>query len=90
MQTKSASGATLNCPLCNQRAFERLMLPHTRIWKCANPSCGLRFAFPQLDEESLREAYAQLYYPKAEGTQVGTLRKHSAGNFEAGIPEARR
>lgn len=67
MQAKSGSGTSPNCPLCNQRGSEPLILPHTRIWKCTNPTCGLRFAFPQLAEESLRKAYAELYYPKAEG-----------------------
>jgi 2-polyprenyl-3-methyl-5-hydroxy-6-metoxy-1,4-benzoquinol methylase len=43
-----------------------LRLPHTQIWNCTNPTCRLRFAFPQLDDESLAKAYTELYYPKAE------------------------
>jgi len=55
------------CPLCNSPAKRHLRLGHSSVWECAAPYCGLQFAMPQLEEEQLRAAYTDLYYPDAEG-----------------------
>lgn len=51
------------CPLCGGEAVRKFTLPHTTAWECRASSCGLRFAFPQLDEQELARAYSTRYYP---------------------------
>jgi len=55
------------CALCSSPATLVLPLPHSNVWRCANPLCSLEFASPQLDESQLRAAYTQLYYPVENG-----------------------
>src|SRR5882762_7688808 len=54
------------CPLCHSKARKQLKLPHTVVWECLGESCGLQFAFPQLDEADLERAYRAHYYPSIE------------------------
>src|SRR6266436_901266 len=54
------------CPLCRSKAIKQLKLRHTVIWACLAESCGLRFAFPQLDDEDLARVYTTHYYPSIE------------------------
>ena len=55
--------AANNCPLCGNNAKDHLRLSHTGVRKCLSPSCGLLFAFPQLDDVALGAAYQKFYYP---------------------------
>jgi SAM-dependent methyltransferase len=55
--------AANNCPLCGNHAKNHLRLSHTGVRKCLSPSCGLLFAFPQLDDVALGAAYQKFYYP---------------------------
>jgi 2-polyprenyl-3-methyl-5-hydroxy-6-metoxy-1,4-benzoquinol methylase len=69
-RSKGNSGsatAQSSCPLCGSAATRRMQLPHTGVWRCAGADCGLQFAFPQLDDRALNEAYRQLYYPATDG-----------------------
>src|SRR6266446_6533148 len=54
------------CPLCRSKARKQLKLTHTLVWECLGESCGLQFAFPQLDEANLGHAYGTHYYPSIE------------------------
>lgn len=56
-----------SCSLCRSEAFPRFSLSHAVIWQCKSSKCGLRFAFPQLDDERLRAAYSRFYYPGLGG-----------------------
>lgn len=51
------------CPLCGSPRKYVFELPHTAVWQCTSARCGLRFADPQLDEDQLRNAYTEVYYP---------------------------
>src|SRR5438876_2596539 len=65
----ATAAAQSSCPLCGCAAARRMQLPHTGVWRCVSTDCGLQFASPQLDDRALNEAYRQLYYPAADGTE---------------------
>jgi 2-polyprenyl-3-methyl-5-hydroxy-6-metoxy-1,4-benzoquinol methylase len=65
MVSGTAAKASVACPRCGGESKNFLALPHTSIYACCRSGCGLKFAFPQMDEESLAEAYRRLYYPAA-------------------------
>jgi 2-polyprenyl-3-methyl-5-hydroxy-6-metoxy-1,4-benzoquinol methylase len=48
--------------MCGGQAMQYYVLPHTQIWRCQVAACELQFACPQLSEERLSKAYAELYY----------------------------
>lgn len=55
------------CRSCQSRACELFRLQHTAVYRCSAPGCGLRFAEPQLDDETLKVAYRNHYYPGGSG-----------------------
>ncbi|MGB8322336.1 MAG: class I SAM-dependent methyltransferase [Candidatus Acidiferrum sp.] len=71
------------CPLCRHGSSLLFSLAHTTVWKCSAETCGLEFAFPQLDDADLSRAYTTLYYPdgvaeqnvRFENTSEGVLRQ---------------
>ena len=71
------------CPLCQAETRRRFGLKHTGVWECVSRFCGLLFAYPQLDDKRLAEAYGLHYYPASgkgniavyENTPVGILRQ---------------
>jgi 2-polyprenyl-3-methyl-5-hydroxy-6-metoxy-1,4-benzoquinol methylase len=63
---QSSGRAHAICPVCAGVGKEMLMMPHTRIVRCLNRQCGLKYAVPQLDPESLNAAYRELYYPSSD------------------------
>src|SRR5262249_13182917 len=58
------------CPLCHQPRRLVFELPHTTVWQCTAPDCGLRFADPQLSDGELARAYRELYYPTGEQQEI--------------------
>jgi SAM-dependent methyltransferase len=58
-----SEAALRTCPLCGNSAKKHMRLPHAEVRKCLSPSCGLMFAFPQLDDLALGAAYQKFYYP---------------------------
>lgn len=56
-------GTRVSCPLCGAGARQHWQLAHTAAWQCAASTCGLEFAWPQLDDDGLRQAYGAFYYP---------------------------
>src|SRR5689334_22993226 len=56
------------CPLCAASARPWMTLPHTGVYRCTNRSCHLQFAWPQLSDHDLSQAYASLYY-RPDGSQ---------------------
>ncbi len=51
------------CPLCGHSGSLAFHLAHAPVWRCSFRTCGLEFAFPQLDETELSHCYRTLYYP---------------------------
>ena len=68
IQTRSTESCSGNCPLCGNPRKSVFALPHTVVWQCTAPDCGLQFADPQPSGKELERAYTDLYYP-AEGTR---------------------
>jgi 2-polyprenyl-3-methyl-5-hydroxy-6-metoxy-1,4-benzoquinol methylase len=61
----------MQCPLCRGDAVKRFDLAHAVVWRCRVTDCGLQFAFPQLTEYALLQAYAKHYYPSnGDGTEL--------------------
>ena len=58
-----STAAANNCPLCGNSAKDHLRLSHAGVRKCLSSSCGLMFAFPQMDDVALGAAYQKFYYP---------------------------
>jgi 2-polyprenyl-3-methyl-5-hydroxy-6-metoxy-1,4-benzoquinol methylase len=69
-ENRESNVAIPECPLCGQQAKKRMTLRHTRVMACANPSCELMFAFPQLSSEQLDAAYREFYYPDSDSASV--------------------
>lgn len=57
------------CPLCGCPASPHLHLEHTTVCRCSSKNCGLQFAFPQPNEETLTSFYSELYYPSGHTAQ---------------------
>lgn len=55
-----------SCPLCGHDTRKRMLLPHATVRECLNSGCRLKFAFPQLESQSLDAAYRKFYYPDSE------------------------
>jgi 2-polyprenyl-3-methyl-5-hydroxy-6-metoxy-1,4-benzoquinol methylase len=72
---------SMTCPLCNSFAVPSFALTHTQVWRCTGDSCRLQFAWPQLNDQDLREAYEKFYYPGGDTeehfdpTSEGVLRQ---------------
>jgi 2-polyprenyl-3-methyl-5-hydroxy-6-metoxy-1,4-benzoquinol methylase len=58
------------CPRCGGESKNFLPLLHTHVYACSGKACGLKFAFPQMEDERLAEAYRRLYYPSSSGEEV--------------------
>jgi 2-polyprenyl-3-methyl-5-hydroxy-6-metoxy-1,4-benzoquinol methylase len=65
----NATGARFSvaCPRCGEQSKNFLPLLHTHVYACCGETCGLKFAFPQMDDQHLAEAYKRLYYPPKGG-----------------------
>ena len=56
----------VSCRLCGFPARSYFPLGHTTVWQCTSDGCGLQFADPQPNDEQLRLAYTNLYYPSGD------------------------
>lgn len=51
-----------SCPMCAGLATQYYVLPHTLIWRCQVAACQVQFAYPQLSDQRLSQAYEEFYY----------------------------
>lgn len=67
------------CRLCGGEARELFRLPHSKVYECTRPRCGLRFSSPQLGDLELSEAYRDSYYPGENESGHDVYEPTSAG-----------
>ena len=71
-----------NCRLCGSQASFRFKLKHATIWQCVKKGCGLQFCEPQMDDQSLAEAYSRLYYPLPKNGSRAVYESAPRSTFE--------
>jgi 2-polyprenyl-3-methyl-5-hydroxy-6-metoxy-1,4-benzoquinol methylase len=67
MANATSTRISVACPRCGGHSKNFLPLLHTHVYACCGKACGLKFAYPQMDDEHLAEAYRRLYYPSSGG-----------------------